>query len=189
MLSYVDLFICFPFNSLPPNKLVCFVQIQAPKYQTVRPCLQNVQSLVSGHSERVFAIRSFADLAHRLLSRYDFLGLAIVLFSTAISINAGVSAGLVVIVASQARGTVARFHWALRNYVELEQVDYTSCKMKGRHPMHHLSLQALNSIERIDDCLNIPNGQASCSSANYARLRPPPTEPPAIVENNRLLAH
>ncbi|KAG8762089.1 hypothetical protein FRC11_011215 [Ceratobasidium sp. 423] len=82
-----------------------------------------------------------------LLFRFDSLGALSVLIATAGSLVGGASAGLAGIVIVQAQAYVRGLYWGLRFWTELEQ--------------------SLNSVERVQEYLNLPS------------------EPPAIIESNR----
>ncbi|KAF8598207.1 hypothetical protein BDV93DRAFT_498959 [Ceratobasidium sp. AG-I] len=82
-----------------------------------------------------------------LLFRFDSLGALSVLIATAGSLIGGADAGLAGIVIVQAQQYVRGLYWGLRYWTELEQ--------------------SLNSVERIQEYLDLPS------------------EPPAIIESNR----
>ncbi|QRW04429.1 ABC transporter [Ceratobasidium sp. AG-Ba] len=82
-----------------------------------------------------------------LLVRFDSLGALSVLIATTGSLMSGASAGLTGIVVVQAQQFVRSLYWGLRYWTELEQ--------------------SLNSVERVQEYLELPS------------------EPPAIIESNR----
>ncbi|KAF8603075.1 P-loop containing nucleoside triphosphate hydrolase protein [Ceratobasidium sp. AG-I] len=82
-----------------------------------------------------------------LMFRFDTLGAVSVLIATIGSLFAGTSAGLTGVIITQAQQYVYGLYWGLRNWTELEQ--------------------SLNSIERIQEYLNLPS------------------EPPGVIESNR----
>ncbi|KAF8339574.1 uncharacterized protein EI90DRAFT_3151078 [Cantharellus anzutake] len=90
--------------------------------------------------------------------------LVIASFSELIAISTNISPGMVGIVISQAQTVIWGIYWLLRFYTEMEQ--------------------ALNSVERVSEYMDIPSGRPR-PFWRLTAIKIIAQEPPAILENNR----
>ncbi|KAF8594789.1 hypothetical protein BDV93DRAFT_501773 [Ceratobasidium sp. AG-I] len=131
-----------PIVSSFTELLVGIVTVRA--FGLERPFLNNMYKRM----DRTLAAMHYYWMCNRwLLFRFDSLGALSVLIATVGSLLGGATAGLTGIVIVQAQQYVEGLYWLLRVWTEMEQ--------------------SLNSVERIQEYLDLPS------------------EPPAVIESNR----